>query len=122
MGKWESARSQLPPSVRVLEMSMNDAWFRDTGPTVSSHFPSINFASWRMFSFFRFVFLFSTLCHAVLQYRHVFAQFVVRNKVETETENIRDVAGVKWTFNAWGGTFSTNLCTLSSISVLVAAK
>ncbi|KAG0626365.1 hypothetical protein M758_2G120800 [Ceratodon purpureus] len=60
--QWESARSQLPPSVRVLEMSMNDAWFRDTGPT-----------------------------------------FVVRNKVETETEKIRDVAGVKWTFNAWGG-------------------
>lgn len=60
--QWESARSQLPPNVRVLEMSMNDAWFRDSGPT-----------------------------------------FVVRNKVETETEKFRDVAGVKWTFNAWGG-------------------
>lgn len=60
--QWENARSQLPPSVRVVEMSMDDAWFRDTGPT-----------------------------------------FVVRNKVETETERIREVAGIKWTFNAWGG-------------------
>jgi hypothetical protein len=23
------------PSIRVIEMSMNDAWFRDIGPTVS---------------------------------------------------------------------------------------
>lgn len=60
--QWEAARSQLPPNVRVLEMSMNDAWFRDTGPT-----------------------------------------FVVLDNVETETESIREVAGVRWTFNAWGG-------------------
>nr|KJB06900.1 hypothetical protein B456_001G065900 [Gossypium raimondii] len=31
--QWENARTLLPPNVRVLEMSMNDAWFRDTGPT-----------------------------------------------------------------------------------------
>lgn len=31
--QWTNARSQLPPRVRVIEMSMNDAWFRDTGPT-----------------------------------------------------------------------------------------
>ncbi|KAF9667685.1 hypothetical protein SADUNF_Sadunf15G0049400 [Salix dunnii] len=31
--QWENARSQLPEHVRVLEMSMNDSWFRDTGPT-----------------------------------------------------------------------------------------
>ncbi|KAG5229960.1 agmatine deiminase [Salix suchowensis] len=31
--QWENARSQLPENVRVLEMSMNDSWFRDTGPT-----------------------------------------------------------------------------------------
>ncbi|XP_015883094.1 agmatine deiminase [Ziziphus jujuba] len=31
--QWENARSQLPETVRVIEMSMNDSWFRDTGPT-----------------------------------------------------------------------------------------
>lgn len=34
MLKWDNARSQLPIHIRVVEMSMNDAWFRDTGPTV----------------------------------------------------------------------------------------
>lgn len=33
--QWANARSQLPSNVRVVEMSMNDSWFRDTGPTVS---------------------------------------------------------------------------------------
>ncbi|KAL6493615.1 hypothetical protein OROGR_032394 [Orobanche gracilis] len=31
--QWSNARSQLPEHVRVVEMSMNDSWFRDTGPT-----------------------------------------------------------------------------------------
>ncbi|OMO60903.1 Peptidyl-arginine deiminase, Porphyromonas-type [Corchorus capsularis] len=31
--QWTNARSQLPPNIRVVEMSMNDSWFRDTGPT-----------------------------------------------------------------------------------------
>ncbi|KNA11867.1 hypothetical protein SOVF_131170 [Spinacia oleracea] len=31
--QWENARSLLPPNVRVVEMSMNDSWFRDSGPT-----------------------------------------------------------------------------------------
>ncbi|XP_058179252.1 agmatine deiminase-like isoform X2 [Rhododendron vialii] len=31
--QWTNARSQLPPNIRVIEMSMNDSWFRDTGPT-----------------------------------------------------------------------------------------
>ncbi|KAD2805942.1 hypothetical protein E3N88_39319 [Mikania micrantha] len=31
--QWENARKQLPHNVRVVEMSMNDSWFRDTGPT-----------------------------------------------------------------------------------------
>ncbi|KAL6177940.1 hypothetical protein ACLB2K_049461 [Fragaria x ananassa] len=31
--QWENARSQLPENVRVIEMSLNDSWFRDTGPT-----------------------------------------------------------------------------------------
>ncbi|XP_002512017.2 agmatine deiminase isoform X1 [Ricinus communis] len=32
-GQWENARRQLPEHITVIEMSMNDAWFRDTGPT-----------------------------------------------------------------------------------------
>ncbi|KAI4356964.1 hypothetical protein L6164_000942 [Bauhinia variegata] len=31
--QWANARSQLPKHIRVIEMSMNDSWFRDTGPT-----------------------------------------------------------------------------------------
>ncbi|KAI7731322.1 hypothetical protein M8C21_027136 [Ambrosia artemisiifolia] len=31
--QWANARKQLPHDVRVVEMSMNDSWFRDTGPT-----------------------------------------------------------------------------------------
>ncbi|KAM7479775.1 hypothetical protein LguiA_027988 [Lonicera macranthoides] len=32
--QWANARSQLPQHIRVIEMSMNDSWFRDTGPTI----------------------------------------------------------------------------------------
>ncbi|XP_030455614.1 agmatine deiminase [Syzygium oleosum] len=31
--QWENARRMLPANVRVVEMSMNDSWLRDTGPT-----------------------------------------------------------------------------------------
>ncbi|CAN0921897.1 Agmatine deiminase [Linum grandiflorum] len=31
--QWENARTQLPEHIRVVEMSMNDSWFRDSGPT-----------------------------------------------------------------------------------------
>ncbi|KAF7838577.1 agmatine deiminase [Senna tora] len=31
--QWANARSMLPSNIRVVEMSMNDSWFRDTGPT-----------------------------------------------------------------------------------------
>ncbi|GAA0157654.1 hypothetical protein LIER_14879 [Lithospermum erythrorhizon] len=31
--QWDNARSQLPDNIRVVEMSMNDSWFRDSGPT-----------------------------------------------------------------------------------------
>src|SRR5512139_181282 len=31
--QYEFARAQLPPSARVIEISNNDAWARDTGPT-----------------------------------------------------------------------------------------
>jgi agmatine deiminase len=32
-GQFQNARARLPPAVRVVEMSSNDAWARDTGPT-----------------------------------------------------------------------------------------
>jgi agmatine deiminase len=32
-GQWHNARHRLPPPVRVVEMSNDDAWVRDTGPT-----------------------------------------------------------------------------------------
>ncbi|KAI3918912.1 hypothetical protein MKW98_017360 [Papaver atlanticum] len=31
--QWENARTQIPNHIRVVEMSLNDSWFRDTGPT-----------------------------------------------------------------------------------------
>jgi agmatine deiminase len=31
--QYENARNMLPPSVRVVELSSNDAWIRDCGPT-----------------------------------------------------------------------------------------
>ncbi|CAK9138273.1 unnamed protein product [Ilex paraguariensis] len=33
VSQWANARRQLPQSIRIIEMSMNDSWFRDTGPT-----------------------------------------------------------------------------------------
>jgi agmatine deiminase len=32
-GQWENARASLPNTVRVVEISSNDAWMRDVGPT-----------------------------------------------------------------------------------------
>ncbi|KAL5749029.1 hypothetical protein ACOSQ2_026326 [Xanthoceras sorbifolium] len=34
VAQWDNARSQLPDNIRVIEMSMNDSWFRDSGPTI----------------------------------------------------------------------------------------
>jgi agmatine deiminase len=31
--QWENARAVLPPQIRVVEMTSDDAWARDTGPT-----------------------------------------------------------------------------------------
>ncbi len=31
--QYQNARARLPPHVRLVEMSANDAWMRDTGPT-----------------------------------------------------------------------------------------
>src|SRR5438105_15146473 len=33
-GHYEFARTQLPPQVRVVEISHDDSWMRDVGPTV----------------------------------------------------------------------------------------
>ncbi|KAG5572036.1 hypothetical protein H5410_061802 [Solanum commersonii] len=41
--QWENACSLLPKHIRVVEMSINDSWFRDTGPTVSYCFLSVEF-------------------------------------------------------------------------------
>ncbi|KAM7260295.1 hypothetical protein ACFE04_016036 [Oxalis oulophora] len=41
--QWKNARSQLPESVRVIEMSMNDSWFRDSGPTFVVNKGTTNF-------------------------------------------------------------------------------
>ncbi|CAH2073569.1 unnamed protein product [Thlaspi arvense] len=60
--QWENARKQLPEDIRVVEMSMNDSWFRDSGPT-----------------------------------------FVVRKKPSKLSSFNRNVAGIDWNFNAWGG-------------------
>lgn len=35
--QWDNARRQLPHHIRVVEMSMNDSWFRDSGPTFVVH-------------------------------------------------------------------------------------
>lgn len=34
--QYENARHQLPPQVRVVEVSSNDAWMRDVGPPSST--------------------------------------------------------------------------------------
>ncbi|KAG2334444.1 hypothetical protein Bca52824_005624 [Brassica carinata] len=60
--QWENARKQLPEDIRVVEMSMNDSWFRDSGPT-----------------------------------------FVVRKRPLNITSIKRNIAGIDWNFNAWGG-------------------
>ena len=52
--QWENARTMLPDAVRVVEISSDDAWMRDVGPT-----------------------------------------FVVNKN--------RQIRGVDWQFNAWGG-------------------
>ncbi|MCC5903409.1 MAG: agmatine deiminase [Halomonas sp.] len=35
--QYENARNQLPAHIRVVELSSNDAWMRDVGPTFVSH-------------------------------------------------------------------------------------
>jgi hypothetical protein len=32
--QWMEARAALPDSIRVLEMTIDDSWLRDSGPTV----------------------------------------------------------------------------------------
>ena len=33
-GQYQNARARLPPAVRVVEITSNDAWMRDSGPTL----------------------------------------------------------------------------------------
>lgn len=35
--QYENARNQLPAHIRVVELSSNDAWMRDVGPTFITH-------------------------------------------------------------------------------------
>ncbi|MBZ5875408.1 MULTISPECIES: agmatine deiminase [Chromohalobacter] len=35
--QYENARNQLPSHIRVIELSSNDAWMRDVGPTFLTH-------------------------------------------------------------------------------------
>jgi hypothetical protein len=34
--QWQEARDALPGSIRVVEMTIDDSWLRDTAPTVSA--------------------------------------------------------------------------------------
>jgi agmatine/peptidylarginine deiminase len=34
--QWQEARDALPDSIRVLEMTHDDSWLRDTAPTVGT--------------------------------------------------------------------------------------
>ena len=46
-GQFRNARSLLPPSLRVVEMSSNDSWMRDCGPTfVISNMGAVRGVDW----------------------------------------------------------------------------
>lgn len=45
-GQYENCRAQLPPEIRVLEMTSNDAWARDVGPTFLVHEQSLRAVDW----------------------------------------------------------------------------
>ena len=47
-GQWENARQRLPACVRLVEMTTNDAWCRDTGPSfVTSEDGRLRGNDWR---------------------------------------------------------------------------
>lgn len=69
-------------------MSMNDSWFRDSGPTVSS------LAS----PFFSILQSFLTFVITAL-----LLQFIVRKRPLKHSSLNRNIAGIDWNFNAWGG-------------------
>ncbi|GAB2287738.1 hypothetical protein Dimus_022099 [Dionaea muscipula] len=78
--QWLNARSLLPSNVRVVEMSMNDSWFRDIGPT-----------------------------------------FLVKKHIQNSASSQRNVAGIDWNFNGWGG-FDDGCYVDWSLDILVARK
>jgi agmatine deiminase len=46
--QYENARAMLPPQVRVVELSSNDAWMRDCGPTfVVNDIGGVRLVDWR---------------------------------------------------------------------------
>ncbi len=45
-GQYLNARAMLPPAVRVVEMSCNDSWMRDCGPTFVSNGRNIRAVDW----------------------------------------------------------------------------
>lgn len=86
--QWNNARSQLPGHIRVVEMSTNDSWFRDTGPTVSFYSLKLcyNLCLWKYASTWR-----------------LFWQFVVRNSIPSKEKLDSKIAGIDWNFNSYGG-------------------
>jgi agmatine deiminase len=45
-GQYMNARQMLPPEIRVIEISNNDAWMRDSGPTFVSDGKSVRGVDW----------------------------------------------------------------------------
>ncbi|KAK4354327.1 hypothetical protein RND71_026521 [Anisodus tanguticus] len=75
-------------------MSMNDSWLRDTGPTVSYCFLSVEF---------KLYLLLTVTPHWKLQeLLSLSMQFVIRNTAENAEHVASSVAGIDWTFNRWG--------------------
>jgi agmatine deiminase len=70
--QFANARRMLPAHVRVAEMSSNDCWMRDCGPTF--------------------------VVKAAGERRKAEIEHLVPN-----TQYLRNIRGVDWQFNAWGG-------------------
>lgn len=102
--QWENARSQLPENIRVIEMSMNDSWFRDTGPTVS--FPFVTEESYLelVVSDGSQV---ASLCQPLNHCLFFPLQIVVNKSSASSGAQAPKVAGLDWNFNSWGGKLQT---------------
>ena len=101
----EAARAALPEGVRVLEVPQDDAWFRDTGPTVRGQ------AGWRLGCCWigrSGAVPPPTGCpaadHSPPPLGNTALQMVVRDGA---ADGSAAVAGVDWDFNAWGGLYAS---------------